>query len=197
MRHSLCIAKIAHAHVLCMSEPSVSGGCVADPVARAKGTAFEGSIRSPFPKGRNRQVVSTWGNVIDLVALRIDDVAPPGSAIDRANVRQRKTGRRRARFELTEQTRPSLDAYLRNSGRKPRQILPGTRHRSSSDDRHCARPVARWVASGVPGQGCRALQVATLPPTSIAGGFLFLFPSSRTVPDEGARLTGRLVGVRS
>src|SRR5262245_4454263 len=54
----------------------------------------------------------------DLVALRVDDVAPHGYAIDRANVRQRKTGRP-VRFELTEQTRESLDAYLRSSGRKP------------------------------------------------------------------------------
>jgi integrase len=50
----------------------------------------------------------------DLVALRVDDVAPQGYAIDRANVRQRKTGRP-VRFELTEQTRESLDAYLRSS----------------------------------------------------------------------------------
>jgi hypothetical protein len=35
----------------------------------------------------------------DLVASRIDDVAPHGYAIDRANVRQRKTGRL-VRFEL-------------------------------------------------------------------------------------------------
>jgi hypothetical protein len=44
----------------------------------------------------------------DLVALRVDDVAPNGYAIDRANVRQRKTVRP-VRFELTEQTRQSLD----------------------------------------------------------------------------------------
>src|SRR5262247_4363890 len=52
----------------------------------------------------------------DLVALRVEDVAPNGYAIDRANVRQRKTGRP-VRFELTEQTRESLDAYLRSSSR--------------------------------------------------------------------------------
>jgi len=40
----------------------------------------------------------------DLVALRVDDVAPNGYAIDRATVRQRKTGRP-VRFELTELTR--------------------------------------------------------------------------------------------
>ncbi len=36
----------------------------------------------------------------DSVALRVDDVAPGGYAIDRANVRQSKTGRP-VRFELT------------------------------------------------------------------------------------------------
>src|SRR5262245_58830109 len=37
----------------------------------------------------------------DLVALRVDDVAPNGYAIDRATVRQSKTSRP-VRFELTE-----------------------------------------------------------------------------------------------
>jgi integrase len=61
----------------------------------------------------------------DLVALRVDDVAPNGYAIDRANVRQRKTGRP-VRFELTEQTRQSLDDYLRSSGLKAGQrLFPG------------------------------------------------------------------------
>jgi Phage integrase family len=81
-------------------------------------------------------------------AMRVDDVAPHGYAIDRANVRQRKTGRP-VRFELTEQTRESLDAYLRSSGRKPGQVLfPG---RGGSDrsltTRQYARLVGRWVAS--------------------------------------------------
>ena len=53
----------------------------------------------------------------DLVALRVDDVAPNGYAIDRANVRQRKTGRP-VQFELTEVTRQAVDDYLRISGRK-------------------------------------------------------------------------------
>lgn len=53
----------------------------------------------------------------DLVALRVDDVAPNGYAIDRTNVRQSKTGRP-VRFELTEVTRQALDDYLRISGRE-------------------------------------------------------------------------------
>jgi hypothetical protein len=43
----------------------------------------------------------------DVVALRVEDVAPSGYAVDRATVRQKKTGRP-VRFELTEKTgRPS------------------------------------------------------------------------------------------
>jgi len=54
----------------------------------------------------------------DLVAIRVDDVAPNGYAIERASVRQRKTGRP-VRFELTEQTREAIDDHLATSGKKP------------------------------------------------------------------------------
>ena len=37
----------------------------------------------------------------DVVALRVDDIAPSGYPVDRATVRQRKTGRP-VKFELTE-----------------------------------------------------------------------------------------------
>src|SRR5438128_12245669 len=47
----------------------------------------------------------------DVVALKVGDVAPNGYAIDRATVRQRKTGRP-VKFELTEQTRQAIDDYL-------------------------------------------------------------------------------------
>ena len=43
----------------------------------------------------------------DVVALRIEDIAPHGYALDRATVRQRKTGRP-VRFELTDQTREAV-----------------------------------------------------------------------------------------
>jgi len=39
----------------------------------------------------------------DIVALRVEDVAPNGYAADRATVRQKKT-RRPVKFELTDQT---------------------------------------------------------------------------------------------
>ena len=47
----------------------------------------------------------------DLVGLKIADVAPHGYAVDRASVRQRKTGRP-VRFEITEQTRQAIDDHL-------------------------------------------------------------------------------------
>ena len=47
----------------------------------------------------------------DVVSLRVEDVAPHGYAIDRATVPQRKTGRP-VKFEITEQTRKSIDDYL-------------------------------------------------------------------------------------
>ena len=47
----------------------------------------------------------------DLVGRRIVDVAPHGYAVDRASVRQLKTGRP-VRFEVTEQTRQAIDDYL-------------------------------------------------------------------------------------
>jgi integrase len=54
----------------------------------------------------------------DVVAIRVDDVAPNGHALERATIRQRKTGRP-VRFELTEPTRQSINEYLAASGRVP------------------------------------------------------------------------------
>jgi hypothetical protein len=48
----------------------------------------------------------------DVVALRVDDVAPNGHAVDRAIVRQKKTGRP-VKFELTDQTRQAVDDFLK------------------------------------------------------------------------------------
>lgn len=94
----------------------------------------------------------------DLVALRVEDVAPNGYAIDRANVRQRKTGRP-VRFELTEVTRQALDDYLRISARKPGQCLfPGR----GGPDRHLTtRQYARLVSQWISGVGLDPLKYAT------------------------------------
>ena len=67
-------------------------------------------------------------------------MAPNGYAIDRATIRQRKTGRP-VRFELTELTRQALDDYLRITGRKSGDYLfPGR------TTRQYARLVSEWVS---------------------------------------------------
>ena len=53
----------------------------------------------------------------DVVSLKVEDVAPNGLALDRATVRQKKTGRP-VRFELTEQTREAVDDYVKAAGKK-------------------------------------------------------------------------------
>ena len=62
----------------------------------------------------------------DVVALRVEDIAPSGYALDRATVRQKKTGQP-VRFELTEQTRQAVDDYLKAAGKRPGQFLFGGR----------------------------------------------------------------------
>ena len=54
----------------------------------------------------------------DVVALRLEDVAPNGYAVDRATVRPKKTGRP-VKFELTDQTRQAVDDFLKATGKKP------------------------------------------------------------------------------
>ena len=54
----------------------------------------------------------------DVVALKVEDVAPAGYSVDRATVRQKKTGRP-VRFELTEQTRQAVDDYSGRPARSP------------------------------------------------------------------------------
>jgi integrase len=84
----------------------------------------------------------------DVVAVRVDDVAPSGYAMDRATVRQKKTGRP-VRFELTDQTRQALDEYLRLTGRKAGQFLFAGRGNAERGltTRQYARLVQEWVAS--------------------------------------------------
>src|SRR5882724_1844543 len=58
----------------------------------------------------------------DVVTIRVEDVAGGGYTADRANVRQRKTGRP-VRFELSEQTRQAVDDYLKATGKSPGEFL--------------------------------------------------------------------------
>ena len=58
----------------------------------------------------------------DVVTLMVEDVAPNGYAVDRATVRQKKTGRP-VKFERTDQTRQAVDDYLRTANKRPGEFL--------------------------------------------------------------------------
>jgi integrase len=84
----------------------------------------------------------------DVVALKVENVAPHGHAVDRATVRQKKTGRP-VRFELTEPTREAVDAYLSQTGRRAGEFMfpsRGQPNRSTST-RQYARLVGQWIAA--------------------------------------------------
>jgi integrase len=84
----------------------------------------------------------------DVVAIRVEDVAPNGYTLDRASVRQKKTGRP-VRFEITEQSRQAIDDYLKLAGRRLGQFLfAGRRGEARSlTTRQYARLVGEWIAS--------------------------------------------------
>lgn len=81
----------------------------------------------------------------DLVRLRVEDVAPHGYAVQRATIRQRKTGWP-VRFEITKQTRDAVDAYLASANRKPGQWLFPGRLGYPLSTRQYARLLDRWLA---------------------------------------------------
>ena len=84
----------------------------------------------------------------DVVAVKVDDVAPGGYAVDRATVRQKKTGQP-VRFEITEHARQAIDDYLRTTGKKPGEFLFSGRRGAgrSISTRQYARLVSEWIAS--------------------------------------------------
>ncbi len=83
----------------------------------------------------------------DVLSLKVEDVAPHGDAIDRATVRQRKTGRP-VKFEITEQTRQAVDDYLEATGKRSGDFLFSSR-RGKGDclsTRQFARLLSEWIA---------------------------------------------------
>jgi integrase len=84
----------------------------------------------------------------DVVALRVEDVAPNCYAVDRAIVRQKKTGRP-VKFELTDQTRQAVDDFLKETGKRPGEYLFTGRRGCdrAMTTRQYARLLADWVAS--------------------------------------------------
>ena len=83
----------------------------------------------------------------DVVAVKVDDIAPNGQAVDRATIRQRKTGRP-VRFELTEQTRLAINDYIRLESKKSGEFLfTGRWPDQGMTPRQYARLLADWLMS--------------------------------------------------
>lgn len=84
----------------------------------------------------------------DLVALRVSDVAVAGSVRERAVIVQQKTGHP-VQFELTEQTREAVQAWIRlRSLDASDYLFPSRVHRLPHlSTRQYARIVNQWVAS--------------------------------------------------
>src|SRR5262245_59701518 len=86
-----------------------------------------GHVRAARTKDRTASSSSRRGSTTERLRLRDGlgasrFIAPNGYAVARATVRQKKTGRP-VRFELTEQTRQAIDAYLKVAGKKPGKFL--------------------------------------------------------------------------
>jgi integrase len=109
------------------------------------------AIRGMLQNERNKRGLAMFNLAIDsklrgcdVVAIKVDDVAPNGCAVDRATVRQRKTGRP-VRFELTEHTRQAVDDYLKFSHKKLGEFLfTGPKSGYSMTSRQYGRLVSDW-----------------------------------------------------
>ena len=84
----------------------------------------------------------------DVVRIKVEDVAPRGHAIDRATVRQRKTGHP-VKFELTEHTRQAIDDYLNATNKLPGEYLFTGRRGPGMNltTRQYARLASEWISS--------------------------------------------------
>jgi integrase len=84
----------------------------------------------------------------DLTRLQVQDISVGGHVVSRATLMQQKT-QRPVQFEITEQTRHSVAAWISARGLKPADYLFPSRLRASPhlSTRQYARIVHRWVAS--------------------------------------------------
>jgi integrase len=84
----------------------------------------------------------------DLVRLQVNDVCAGGRVRDRATVIQKKTGRP-VQFEITEQTRASIQGWLPSVDARNGQYLFPSRFRAQPhlSTRQYARIVHAWVES--------------------------------------------------
>jgi integrase len=113
------------------------------------------SIRVRLELSRSKRDLAIFNLAIDsklracdLVKLRLDDICLGVNVRHRATIVQKKTGRP-VQFEITEQSRSSIEAWLstlRASGQ--RYLFPSRLHASPHiSTRQYARLVHRWVKS--------------------------------------------------
>jgi len=84
----------------------------------------------------------------DLVTIRVLDIAQGGRVQPRACIVQQKTGRP-VQFEITEQSRQSLESWIAEAGLRPPDYLFPSRVSKSPhlSRRQYARIVDRWVSA--------------------------------------------------
>jgi integrase len=84
----------------------------------------------------------------DVVALKVDEIAPGGYSVERATVRQKKTGRP-VKFELSEATRQAVNDYLRVASKRAGDyVFAGRRGPGFNlSTRQYARLVCTWITS--------------------------------------------------
>jgi integrase len=112
------------------------------------------SIRTKLQLEKRTRDLALFNLAIDsklrgcnVVGLKVEDVAPDGMTVDRATVRQRKTGHP-VRFELSEQTREAVDDYIRSGPRSVGEFLfPSRRH---TDRCLTTRQYSAWSQPGSP-----------------------------------------------
>lgn len=113
------------------------------------------AIRIHLQMEENRRELALFNLAIDsklracdLLRLRVSDVSQGGTLRTRAMVMQRKTGRP-VKFEITQQTRDAVAAWIRDAGLRPGDYLFPSRVRRSPhlSTRQYARIVASWVES--------------------------------------------------
>ena len=113
------------------------------------------AIRIHLQMEENRRELALFNLAIDsklracdLLSLRVSDVSNGGTLLTRAMVMQRKTGRP-VKFEITQQTRDAVAAWIRSAGLRPGDYLFPSRVRRSPhlSTRQYARIVASWVES--------------------------------------------------
>lgn len=83
----------------------------------------------------------------DVISIKVGDIAPHGYAVDRAMVRQKKTGYS-VKFEIAEHTRQAIDEYLRVANKMPCDYLFTGRRGEGKPltTRQYARLVSQWIS---------------------------------------------------